>query len=500
MDLLKTVKLPQFKKSTELKAAVSLGVIGIALLFVMSCNLFKPDSKAHPEEILPKTFSLYTGEADHSRQWWKNFNDAELNALINTALSDSFSLKAAWARLNQARALSVQAGAGRYPDLTGTAAASTGRQKISANSSETIRIEEYSMGLISSYELDLWGRVRSQHKSVMLQAVASREDLNTAAITLAAEVANRWIAIIAQRMQKQLLAQQLRANEILLELVELRFRKAMVSALDVYQQKQVVEKIKAEIPLVEEQEQLRQHELAVLLGKPPRATLRINRIKLPKPSPLPPTGLPADLLSARPDIRAAWSRLDASDWQIAAARANRMPALSLTAQARYAGGDIDILFDQWLMSLAANLTAPILDGGRRAAEVDRTRAVSDEKLAMYYNAVLTAIKEVEDALVSEAKRKEHLEGLQQATATARLALEEAEIRYSNGITDYLPVLTQLTIVQGLERDLIQRQAGILNTRIQLYRAIGGAWPENLKPTLAGNKNNDTGQSDKLPED
>ncbi|MBW2219896.1 MAG: efflux transporter outer membrane subunit, partial [Deltaproteobacteria bacterium] len=479
MNLLKTVKLSQFKNSIKLKTAVSLGVIGMALLFVMSCNLFKPDSKAQPEKILPKTFSLYSGEADHSQQWWKSFNDAELNALVDAALSDSFSLKAAWARLNQARALSVQAGAGRYPDLTGTATAFTGRQKISANSSETNRIEEYGMGLVSSYELDLWGRVRSQHKSVMLQAVASREDLNTAAITLAAEVANRWIAIIAQRMQKQLLTEQLRINETLLELVELRFRKAMVSALDVYQQKQVVQKKKAEIPLVEEQEQLLQHELAVLLGRPPRATLKINRIKLPKPSPLPPTGLPADLLSARPDIRAAWSRLNASDWQIAAARANRMPALSLTAQARYVGGDIDILFDQWLMSLAANLTAPILDGGRRAAEVDRTRAVADENLALYYNKVLTAIKEVEDALVSEAKKKEHLEGLQKATATAGLALEEAEIRYSNGITDYLPVLTQLTIVQGLERDLIQRQAGILNARIQLYRAIGGTWTEDL---------------------
>ncbi|MEN8753352.1 MAG: TolC family protein, partial [Desulfobacterales bacterium] len=287
------------------------------------------------------------------------------------------------------------------------------------------------------------------------------------------------VNIIAQRMQKRLLEHQLQTNLTFLELIELRFHMAMVSALDVYQQKQVVEDIKAEIPLVEAREQLLRHELALLLGKLPKTMLNISREELPKPIEIPATGLPADLLSSRPDLRAAGMRLWAADWQVAAARADRLPAISLTAQARYGEADADVLFDNWLLSLAGNLTAPIFDGKRRAAEVDRSLAVVDEKLSAYRQTVLTAIKEVEDALVNESKQREHINGLEKVTATARKALKEAGNRYRKGLTDYLPVLTQLLTVQGLERNLIQQQANLLGVRISLYRALGGTWTESL---------------------
>jgi NodT family efflux transporter outer membrane factor (OMF) lipoprotein len=294
-------------------------------------------------------------------------------------------------------------------------------------------------------------------------------------------VANRWVNIISQRMQKRLLERQLRTNLTLLELIELRFRMSMVSALDVYQQKQVVENIKAEIPLVEAEEQLLLHELALLLGKPTGTSLKISREEFPEPTEIPATGLPADLLSSRPDLRRAGMRLQAADWQVAAARANRLPAIRLTATAQYGKGDMDVLFDNWLLSLAGNLTAPIFDGGRRAAEVDRRQAFADENLSAYRQAVLTAIKEVEDALVSEVKQREHIKALEMVLVTARRALEEAGIRYRNGLTDYLPVLTQLLAVQNLERNLIRQQAILLNARVSLYRSLGGTWTDSLTP-------------------
>jgi NodT family efflux transporter outer membrane factor (OMF) lipoprotein len=300
-------------------------------------------------------------------------------------------------------------------------------------------------------------------------------------MTLAAEVVQRWVNIISQRMQKRLLEHQLQTNLTFLELVELRFHMAMVSVLDVYQQKQIVEDIKAEIPLVEAREQLLRHELALLMGKPPQTILDINREKLPKPVEIPAIGLPADLLSARPDLRAAGMRLWAADWQVAAARADRLPAIRLTAQAHYGEADVDVLFDNWLISLTGNLTAPILDGKRRAAEVDRRLAIVDEKVAVYRQTVLTAIKEVEDALVSEAKQREHIKWLEKVTDTARKALTEAGNRYRKGLNDYLPVLTQLLTVQDLERELIRQQANLLEARISLYRALGGTWTESLSP-------------------
>ena len=460
----------------HLNGFISLAVI---LLLVASCSPFKPRVRQSPAGELPPTFSLYTAESEPAKRWWEEFNDHELNALIIEMLSDNLTLKETWARLNQVRAQAVQAGAALYPDLTGTAGASYTRQRSGNGSRKTVSNDNYFLGAVSSYELDLWGRVRSGRESALLEASAAREDVNAAAMTLSAEVARRWVNIIAQRMQKRLLEHQLQTNLTFLELIELRFHMAMVSALDVYQQKQVVEDIMAEIPMVEAREQLLRHELALLLGKPPQTFLNISREDLPKPIEIPATGLPADLLSARPDLRAAWMRLWAADWQVAAARADRLPAISLTAQAHYGEGDMDVLFDNWLLSLAGNLTAPIFDGKRRAAEVDRSLAVVDEKVSAYRRTVLTAIKEVEDALVTESKQREHIKGLDKVTAAARKALKEAGNRYRKGLNDYLPVLTQLLKVQDLERNLIQQQANLLGARISLYRALGGTWTESL---------------------
>ncbi len=453
----------------------------VILLLAASCAPFKPQERQSPEGGLPRTFSLYTSESEPEVLWWEEFNDPDLNVLITEALSDNLTLKEAWSRLVQSRALAVQAGAALYPDLTGTGEADYSRQRSDNGSRNTISNEDYSLGVISSYELDLWGRIRAGRESALLEVTAAREDLNTAATTLAAEVANRWVNIISQQMQKRLLERQLQTNLTILELIELRFRMSMVSALDVYQQKQVVEDIMAEIPLVEADEQVLRHELALLLGKPPGTTLKISREDFPEPAEIPATGLPADLLSSRPDLRRAGMRLQAADWQVAAARANRLPAIRLTAGAQYGKGDVDVLFDNWLLNLAGNLTAPIFDGGRRAAEVDLRQALVDENLSAYRQAVLTAIKEVEDALVSETKQREHISALENVLGTARKALEEAGIRYRNGLSDYLPVLTQLLTVQGLERNLIQQQANLLNARVSLYRSLGGTWTDSLTP-------------------
>ncbi len=454
------------------------------VLLAISCSPFRPQVRKSPEGSLPKTFSLYTPQAERPDKWWEEFNDRELNALVDRALSGSLTLKEAWARLNQTRAMAVQAGSSLYPDLTANAGGFYGRQKTDTGSRQggtTGRIKDHSLGLSTNYELDLWGRIRSEREAAELEATATREDLNAASMTLAAEVTERWTNIISQRMQKRLLQKQLETNMTYMELVELRFRKSMVSALDVYQQRQVVEKIKAEIPLVEAREQLLLHELALLLGNLPRTPLEINRDELPSLSGIPVTGLPADLLAKRPDVRASGLRLRSADWQVAAARAARLPAISLAATAGYGANQLDLLFNNWILKLAGSLTAPIFDGNRRKAEVDRTRAVAGENLALYRETVLTAVKEVEDALISEHKQREHIEALELQMAAAKSALDQAMLRYRKGVDNYLPVLTQLVTVQGLERDLIQRQTELVIYRVSLYRALGGTWTEALTP-------------------
>ena len=459
----------------------------LSIAMLASCSPFKPAAVPDAPGEFPDAYSLYSGEIDVSSPWWDLVGSPELSRLIDTALSDNFTLKEAWARLQQTRALAVQAGAAFYPDLAASGSVDYTRRRSEITFGDSERYENYALGLVSNYELDLWGRIRSQREAALITVNATEADLQTASITVAAEVADRWVRIISQRLQKQLLERQLKNNLTFLDLIELRFRKAMVSALDVYQQRQVVENVRATIPLVEAETQLLMHELAVLLGRPPRADLGLTQPEMPVIGRLPAVGLPADLLANRPDVRAAGMRLKAAAWQVAAARADRLPALRFTAGAQYGGSSLDLLFDTWLVSLAANLTAPIFDGGLRAAEVDRTRAQEDENLWVYREAVLTGIKEVEDALESETRQREHIKGLESVMAAARKGLEEAIGRYRRGLSDYLPVLTQLIVVQDLERDMILQQETLIRFRIGLHRALGGGWIEHTESPAASMK-------------
>jgi len=439
------------------------------------CALYEPNQREPEKRLLPAAFSIAPNQWDPARRWWEAFDDPQLNTLIEEALGHNFSLQQSWARLQQAQALAVRSGATLYPDLTlGAGASSQRSQKTTAET-----VDRYSLGLTSSYEVDLWGRIRSGRQAALFSAMASREDLNTAAITLSANVATRWIGIISQRMQKRLVKQQLEANLILQELVELRFRKSLASALDVFQQRQLVEQARAQLPLVEQAERQQLNELALLLGRTPFSLPQIQAQSIEIPDDLPSTGLPVQLLTDRPDIRGAMQRLQAADWNVAAARADRLPHINLSVGAAYQTDELSLLFDNWLIDLAANMTAPLLDGRRRAAEVQRLQAVVTENLAAYRQTILTAIREVEDALVSEVKLREHLKGLEAQLDAAQKALNEARGRYRSGLSDYLPVVTQLLTVQNLERTQIQRRADVLTARVDLYRSLGGTWTDAL---------------------
>jgi NodT family efflux transporter outer membrane factor (OMF) lipoprotein len=466
-------------------------VAGFLLLFAFlpaACTSFAPKERTEDGLSLPATFSLETSIADPQKQWWHSFDDQQLNGLIKEALANNLSLKTYWARLTQSRAAAIKVGAAMMPSLTGEAGAGVSSTESSNGTTITrTNDQNFSVGVVSSYELDLWGRVRANRKAADLAATASREDLNAAAVTMVAEITNRWAQIITHQFQKELLKKQLATSNTYLELVELRFRKSLVSALDVFQQRQVVDQLKAQLPLIEQQEKLLGQELAVLLGRMPQAIPEIASRSLPEPEKLPALGIPADLLAARPDIQAAIQRLGAADHSFAAARADRLPALRLTGTASFDHDHIDGLLDNWLLNLAASLTAPLIDGGKRRAEVMRSSAKVTEQLALYHQTVLTAIKEVEAALISENKIQAHTLALKKQLTTAQQALTEARSRYLHGLNDYLPVLTQLQTVQNLEKEIITRKGSLLLARIDLHRALGATWVSELSPPTVDHK-------------
>ena len=437
-----------------------------------SCAVFAPDDRAGLNVPLPQQFSLYTEEApDPLSRWWESFQSPELNALVEEALTNSPSIQQAWARLAQAEAIAARVGSARVPAIGYEGAAASTK-----TSTPDITTENYSLGLIASYELDLWGRVKSHAEAAALDRDASREQVNTAMITLASEVASRWSAILSQRLQLDVIHNQLKANETSLELIELRFRKSLSSALDVYQQRQTVAGTASAIPLTELREILLNNELAALLGRTDLQSLSIPDGALPSIDALPGIGIPADVLANRPDVRQAGLLLKSADWSVSAARADRLPAIRLSASASYTSSDTANLFDDWIANLASSITGPLFEGGRRKAEVERTRAVVDERLAAYRAVVINAIREVEDALVSEQKRRDYLVALDQRLDAARLSYGESINRYRNGLIEYTTVLIQLNTLQTLERERVAAQYDLIQNRINLYRALGGTWP------------------------
>jgi NodT family efflux transporter outer membrane factor (OMF) lipoprotein len=451
------------------------GLVTLSTLLLCSCALFAPKERTSLNDKVPQAFSLYSQTLDTTNRWWESFQSLELDALVNETLTNSPTIQQAWARLAQAEAIARQAGASRYPVLGYSGSASAQRNSITDTTTEA-----YSLGLNAAYEVDLWGRIKSQTEAAALDREASREQLNTVAITLASQTALRWIGIVSQRLQTEVVHQQLEANQTSLKLIELRFRRALATALDVYQQRQTVTGTQSRIPLAELREQLLRNELTALLGRADFQSLEIASTNLPTLAPLPTLGIPADVLASRPDVRQAGLRLQAADWRVSAARADRLPAIRLTASGNYANADLSNLFDDWFANLAGSLTGPIFDGGRRKAEVDRARAVANERLAAYRETVINAIKEVEDALVSEQKQRGYMALLDQRLEAATRSYEEALNRYRNGLIDYTTVLLQLTPLQTLERDRVVAQYDLIRYRINLYRALGGSWPSELK--------------------
>lgn len=457
--------------STTYFRRVTVMLLGL-MLFASGCA-FKPTPRTEPIAPLPDAFTMYSEEQPDTGKWWEAFGNDELNQLVEDALAANLDIRQAWARLRQAGASATQSSADKYPTLSATGDYSH-TTSYDGDTKKESKSDSHSIGLSAGYEVDLWGRVRADAQSGDLDYLATREDLSTSAMSVAGEVVSRWLEIQTQRSKKRILAQQIKANETYLELIELRFRNSISTALDVYQQRQNLARVKALLPPVEVEEEILLHELALLLGKPV-GSVTVSDADLPSLAPLPGLGLPADLLANRPDIRSAGLSLSSADWSVAAARADRLPSLSLTGSGEYTGTQIATLFNNWALGLAASIVGPIFDGGYRKAEVEKARGVVDERLAAYKETVYTAFKEVEDALVQEKWQKEYLKALDHQLEAARTSLSEAISRYTQGLDDYLPVLSALLSVQDLEISLADEQTNLLLYRVALHRALGGTW-------------------------
>jgi NodT family efflux transporter outer membrane factor (OMF) lipoprotein len=441
------------------------------VLLLSGCHAFAPAPPAVQEP--PQAYRLQAGERMPDEEWWRELRSADLNRLMDEALGNSPDIRTALARLEQAQALAQKTGSALWPSLDASSDAARSWSKLHARNQ--VESDAYGLGLAASYELDLWGRVRALRQADTLSVMASRDDLRTAALTLGGEIVGAWISLCSTRQQLTVLEEQQRTNAAILSTLELRFANSLASALDVLQQREAIAQTETVIfPLKAEAVRL-ENRINLLLGKAPGSVDLASATTLPEPMPLPGTGLPADLLRERPDIRASWQRLLESGWDVAAARADRMPALRLTGNFEHNGGDAGRIFDNWLAGLAASLTAPVIDGGSRRAEVERQEAVRRERLATYEKTVFTALSEVDTGVNAVLRQVELVRALKTQRDAARAALTSARVRYQNGVLDYDTVLSLLLKLQQLDRTHIREQAALLTLQTGLCRALGKGW-------------------------
>jgi NodT family efflux transporter outer membrane factor (OMF) lipoprotein len=398
------------------------------------------------------------------------FTSPELKHLIELALQGNFSLAQARARLEAARWQARKTGALKYPELDLDAGRS--RLKFDDRGRPAVTEDRWRLGGAAAYEVDLWGRIAALTESELARYAATREDLESAALSLGGSVAETWVSLITNRRHFDLLQKQLKLQKKLLEVVARRFPLGRATVLDIYQQQQIIEKLKSAVVPARYNQEVLLRRLALLAGRPKLPPQVLRSRAFPALPPLPQIGLPADLLALRPDIRAAARRFAAEQWAVAAARADRLPALRLTASGDYHGEDFNAVFDNWIINLAAGLTAPLFDGGRRRAEVARRRALLDEKVAHYREVVLNALHEVEDALTRETEARHSLKTLRNQLAISRSSLREARRRYLNGNSDFLNVLNEELNTLQLEHDIINQQEALCRARIALCRALG----------------------------
>ncbi|MGG7056157.1 efflux transporter outer membrane subunit [Nitrosomonas sp. ANs5] len=444
----------------------------VLLLCLLSACSIKPKEFNVPV-TLPTSFSI-SGKETLQDRWWQDFNDPALNRLIDTALQQNFNLSAAFERLKQAQAIARRAGSELIPAINATSGVSRIMSDDAATGSSTF--DNFSLGLVASYELDLWGRIRAGRYAAEQDVRAVEQDIHTAAIALSAEIAHTWYQLIEQQKQLNLLNNQIVINEEYADLVEVRFRGGQATAADVFQQRQLLEGVIGDRYTVRANIDVLKNRLAVLTGEAPGALEIMVSEHFPDLTDLPETGLTANLIQRRPDVRRAYHRLQAANLRVAAAVADRFPRIGLSTSLDTTAPDLQAFFNNWIATLAGNLVLPLVDGGRRVAEVERTRAVTEEALNLYGQSVLQSLAEVENALAQETRQRERLDSLKQQLRYLSEANDNIRIRSAYGVFDFLRVLSTLNSLQAMERTLIRAERELVDFRIQLYRSLAGGWP------------------------
>lgn len=414
-----------------------------------------------------------------SADWWRGFNSAELDGFIVRAQSANDDLRAAIARVEQADAQRRIALAPLLPSLAASATATRARQPVLGTSSP-VTGNDFSPLLTASYELDFWGRNRAAYLAAAATERASRYERTTVELSVLAGVATTYFQVLELRDRLAVAGRNLVNAQEVLRGLTLEQRAGLSTALDVAQQQTVVDTVKASIPPLRQQLRQSQDALAILVGGTPE-TIDVTRgtlDELGEPAVRP--GLPSELLARRPDVASAEAQLIAANANIAAARAALFPSISLTAGGGFESPALAGLLTpaNRVWSLAGSLAQPIFQGGALVGQYRNTEARYRELLADYHKAVISALANVEDALIAVQQTSEQVTRQQEAAEQARRAYRFAQMQMHAGTINVLALLNTETSLFTAEDQLAQAKYAHLAALVSLYQALGGGWQQS----------------------
>jgi NodT family efflux transporter outer membrane factor (OMF) lipoprotein len=439
----------------------------IAVILLSACVQHDLSYDVRPAVEVTGGFTYADSDANITTQqpWWEAFERDQLNELVTLSFQANQNVKKAAAVLKQAWNIKHRTNTDRLPtiDLDGNA-----RKSWEESNGQRRQLEA---GASLDWDVDIFNRIGYAIEADEYEARAKAEDLETVKLILSRNVVNAYFGAAAAHKQRQLLYEQLKLDRKLQDLLSLRLKKGVGTKVDLLRQQARVADAEALLPLAEADIIVFENRLDVLLGQAPDDKMRVPQSEsLGFNESFPLVGVPAALLLNRPDLRAKYASLVAADAEIGAAIADRLPQLNLSGS--YAFSD-DASFTGPVSLIMSSFVVPLLDWGKRKAEVNRNKALYEERLADYTQLYLEAIEEVESALIREQKQREFLRNLKKQIELLRQSVTSSEERFSQGVDDYLPVIDALQELRQIERDFITEQLTLIQTRIDLYVAIGG---------------------------
>ena len=440
-----------------------------------------------PQAALPASFAEAPAGAPTAamdKRWWTLFQDATLNDLVDQAWQNNADLRLAIARVEQANAIAREAGAAFFPEIDAQAGASNTRvstQTATWSPSLPRVVSDSSAALTTSYEIDVWGRIRRSNEAARASVLASQYSQDSIRLSIAGLVSSYYLALRSLDAHLAVSKESLTSQEETLKLVQTRVDSGLVSPLDLYEARTALAIMQGQLVDQRRQRALIEHQLALLTGNPGLTIEGGDLRQLPLP-PIPPSGLPADLVEARPDVREAEQRLIAANAGIGMAKAGYYPKFSLTGSLGSESQTLSNLFGagSGTWSLGLGVFMPVLDFGRTSARVDQAKALNEQSLITWQNSLQTAYKEVRDALVNLRENSE-LEAAQTARVdNAQKAQEVANRRYAAGYSGYLEVLVAQRATNDALQALIDTRQARLAASVDLFKALGGGWSNEQK--------------------